>query len=347
MPKYIKTNATSKKGVNYVRSIVEGQNSIFNEIPGQNDVGIDGLIEIIKDENTTGKMVAVQIKAGSSYFDKEKNVCKIPVGNHFEYWQKYPLPIFCIIYVPEEKLGYWIDIKDFFENNGKCSTIEFKINKINVFNESDFENLFIPLILQEPPTLPYERTIELCNSTVFAEIELGISIAFWRYGNNNQVWQNFIRILIEKEMEEIPYSLFHYFGFAVDWADVWLGREKVKEDNKKFVKEELKRLDKAVVIKLLGFIDHDNPIARGSLGHFIERIISNIPDIDTMLESILGNKDLDEQIKEPALWIYSSHKGKKSLIFIKKLKENKDTFFDELLRVEGYLRKYKIVSFYS
>ncbi|HRI34707.1 MAG TPA: DUF4365 domain-containing protein [Saprospiraceae bacterium] len=347
MPKYIKTNSTSKKGVNFVRSIVEAHNSIFNEIPVQNDVGVDAIIEIIKNESTTGKMLAVQIKTGSSYFDEKKGICKIPVGSHFEYWNKYPLPVIGIVFVPEHAKGYWIDIKEYFENSDKNSVIEYRINKINEFSAEDFENIFVPRLLQETPILTYERTIELCKSNIFEELELGISVAFWRYGNNNEVWRNFVRILSEKAMVEIPDSLLHYFGFVVDWADVWLGREKITDENKKYVKEQLKEVDKSVIVKLFDFINNDNPIARGSVGHFAERIISNVPKVDEILEEILNDKNIKVEIKEPALWVYGSHKGKKSLSLIKELKENKDTYFEELERVEQYLKKYKIISFYT
>jgi hypothetical protein len=50
MPKYLKTNSTAKAGINYVRTIVEAHNCIFQKIDQENDVGIDALIELVKDE---------------------------------------------------------------------------------------------------------------------------------------------------------------------------------------------------------------------------------------------------------------------------------------------------------
>jgi hypothetical protein len=347
MPKYIKTNSTSKKGVNFVRGIVEAQNSIFNEIPGQNDVGIDGFIEIIKDENTTGKMVAVQIKAGSSYFENEKRLCKIPVGSHFDYWSKHPLPVVGIVYLPDEKIGFWIDIKEYLVAKGKCSAIQYEANDINRFNEEDFENIFIPVFLQEPPTLSFDRTIRLLNSKNYDEVELGAAVAFWRFGDKNLVWERFIDILITKEIGDIPHSVLHYFGFVVDWADIWLGRQKVTQENKNFVQGYFANIKIDTIIKLLNFINEDNPIARGTLGHFAERIISNVPDVMTKLKKIIEEDKLEAEIRATALWIYASHSSREAKKLIKELKHTTSDFIGELQKVEDYLKKYKAVSFYS
>ena len=82
--KYPKTNSTAKIGVDFIRSIVNYNNCIFHEINANNDLGIDAMIEIIKDEKPTGKLIATQIKSGKSYFNKKtRNVIlsrKIFVG---------------------------------------------------------------------------------------------------------------------------------------------------------------------------------------------------------------------------------------------------------------------------
>ena len=84
LPKYSKRNITSKSGLNHVRVVVESCNSIFHEIHQENDIGVDAIIEIIRDERPTGKMVALQIKSGESFFIRGD--CVIPSDNHQNYW---------------------------------------------------------------------------------------------------------------------------------------------------------------------------------------------------------------------------------------------------------------------
>jgi hypothetical protein len=72
--KYPRTNSTAKVGVGYIQSIVDHHNCIFQEIDTKNDLGVDAIIEIIKEEEPVSKFVATQIKSGKSYFNKKKNV---------------------------------------------------------------------------------------------------------------------------------------------------------------------------------------------------------------------------------------------------------------------------------
>ena len=124
MTKYLNTNATSKEGINFIKSIVDKANCIFNETQQQNDLGIDAQIELIKNEIPTNSLIAVQVKSGNSFFKDKK--CILPVENHFEYWNKYPISVIGIVYVPEIEKAYWIDIKEYFEKNKRDFTFFIK-----------------------------------------------------------------------------------------------------------------------------------------------------------------------------------------------------------------------------
>jgi hypothetical protein len=97
MPKYKETNVTSKIGVNFVKGIVEEAGSLFHKIEQENDLGIDGIIEFIKDETPTNKSIALQIKSGKSYFNLQNTESLIPVDDHYEYWKNYPLPVLVLV----------------------------------------------------------------------------------------------------------------------------------------------------------------------------------------------------------------------------------------------------------
>jgi len=49
MGTYKRANITSKTGLNFVRTIVEDAGSLFHRIEQENDLGIDGLIEFVRD----------------------------------------------------------------------------------------------------------------------------------------------------------------------------------------------------------------------------------------------------------------------------------------------------------
>ncbi|MGH2563604.1 MAG: DUF4365 domain-containing protein [Ginsengibacter sp.] len=58
------------EGINYVRSIVQGHNSIYQEIASENDQGNDAFIKFLLDNVATNSSVFVQIKSGQSYKDR-------------------------------------------------------------------------------------------------------------------------------------------------------------------------------------------------------------------------------------------------------------------------------------
>lgn len=73
------------------------------------DVGIDMQVEIVENNIPTGQLLALQIKAGESYFKEEKDENIIFRGKkkHLEYWTNYSLPVFIILHNPVTNETYW------------------------------------------------------------------------------------------------------------------------------------------------------------------------------------------------------------------------------------------------
>src|SRR5690349_13523562 len=98
MVTYPKTAIRSKVGINYVRTITEAAGSLFHKIEHENDLGVDAIIEIIRDGQPLGVQFGVQIKSGNSYYDESSSKCSIPVEAHSRYWARYPLPLLGIVH---------------------------------------------------------------------------------------------------------------------------------------------------------------------------------------------------------------------------------------------------------
>lgn len=65
------------------------------------DYGIDAIIESKNDKYLSGKMIAVQIKSGDSYFKEQKDNCVIYGGDikHY-YWLNHSLPVIIVLNSP-------------------------------------------------------------------------------------------------------------------------------------------------------------------------------------------------------------------------------------------------------
>lgn len=72
---------------------------MFREQP-TGDYGIDALIEARDNDSLSGKLIAVQIKSGDSYFKERKDNCVIYRGNikHYNYWINHSLPVIIVLY---------------------------------------------------------------------------------------------------------------------------------------------------------------------------------------------------------------------------------------------------------
>lgn len=110
-PKYSKSAQTGELGVNLVASVVsESLGWIFKRNHQETDFGIDGYIEVVREDGcVTGKMMAVQIKCGSSFFSEENRWGYVYRGEnkHFNYLSNCPIPVLILLCNPITKNIYW------------------------------------------------------------------------------------------------------------------------------------------------------------------------------------------------------------------------------------------------
>lgn len=114
-PKYQNSAEKGEKGVQLVTEIVMNDFGwIFKRNHQEFDFGIDGQIEIVRDDSSvTGQMIGVQIKYGNSFFKEKNRWGYVYRGElkHFNYLANYPIPVLIIICKPTTKDVYW----EFFE----------------------------------------------------------------------------------------------------------------------------------------------------------------------------------------------------------------------------------------
>ncbi|WP_072621607.1 DUF4365 domain-containing protein [Spirulina major] len=105
-------STTDRIGVQAVGEQFERAGYIFREQP-ISDYGIDAQIEFVEGKTVTGKLIALQIKTGISWFQESKSQGFIFRGDseHLEYWIKHSLPVLIILHNPETRISYWQAIK--------------------------------------------------------------------------------------------------------------------------------------------------------------------------------------------------------------------------------------------
>ena len=114
--KWNKKNIVANKGVAYLQEQVNEHGSIFRTVHEENDVGIDGFIEYVENENATGQMIAVQVKSGDSYLNKRRDGFIFYVDDeHLKYWNEFSLSVILIFYSPTLKKSAFVEIKGFIK----------------------------------------------------------------------------------------------------------------------------------------------------------------------------------------------------------------------------------------
>ncbi len=78
------------------------------------DVGIDGQIEHVSSDGVaTGRIVAVQVKSGESYFANATatDVPYSPSDAHRSYWESHPVPVILALHHPGQDKTWWMDAR--------------------------------------------------------------------------------------------------------------------------------------------------------------------------------------------------------------------------------------------
>lgn len=97
-----------REGVAAVNKVIGHMGLIFREQP-TSDYGIDAQIETIENGYATGRLIAVQIKSGNSYFDEtnENGIVYRGDRTHYRYWINHSLPVIIVLYNPQDDMCYW------------------------------------------------------------------------------------------------------------------------------------------------------------------------------------------------------------------------------------------------
>lgn len=99
---------TERLGVNAVERIfMKELGWIFREQTVA-DWGIDAQVEVANESRPTGRLLALQIKSGKSFFqEKTGNIVFHGKRRHLEYWISHSLPVVIVIHNPETNETLW------------------------------------------------------------------------------------------------------------------------------------------------------------------------------------------------------------------------------------------------
>lgn len=146
LPMYPESEELGDKGVRMVESIFCDEFRWIFRQQEKNDLGIDAQIEIIDDNRkSNGKLIALQIKCGVSFFKRSDNNGYIFQGDskHLLYWLDHALPVILILCNPKDNKCFWVEVTRSNTTKTKDSwkiTIPFS-NILNITYKHDLETI--------------------------------------------------------------------------------------------------------------------------------------------------------------------------------------------------------------
>ena len=114
------TDQTDRAGIHAVGAAFTKLGWVFREQP-TSDYGIDAHAEKMNSDGTAGgKLIALQIKTGASYFRKKgENFVFYGEARHRDYWTNHSLPVFLILHNPDTGITLWQRIERHLIIEGK------------------------------------------------------------------------------------------------------------------------------------------------------------------------------------------------------------------------------------
>jgi hypothetical protein len=250
--KHMNIPRTEKLGLAKLRELFASVGWLFRE-QYEEDIGIDAHVEIVENDISTGKLIAIQVKSGESYFAEQKanNVIYRLDAKHVEYWLNYAIPVIVVLYNPVDNMLIWAPIhedtiikknsnykiemsKNFMLTKDSCLALK------NVFKLNYRENRMMKLLLDY-------QWIKMIREgeVVYAEFENWINKSLTRtsikiYCDSKNGYKEFC----------IPryytpeYSLFDAIPKFIPWADFEMDIDGYREHMEGQYEIECSRYDK-------------------------------------------------------------------------------------------------------
>ncbi|GAA1237394.1 hypothetical protein GCM10009665_29450 [Kitasatospora nipponensis] len=116
------THNVDQAGVGMINYLAAAKLSWLCREQAQSDMGIDAHLEVVVAGKATGRLLAVQIKSGRSFFNKPTDGgWWFPVDDrHATYWLNHSLPVAVMLFDPDTCTVYWQHItRDLLVHTGK------------------------------------------------------------------------------------------------------------------------------------------------------------------------------------------------------------------------------------
>ena len=300
------------EGIDFVRAVARRSKCSFQEFSHHNDQGNDCYIEFVENLVPSNYGVFVQIKSGPSY--KDGTGYKIPCDkNHLNYWSKSLYKAIGIVYDPEKKSAFWVDISNYIKVNSHIleqKTHNIRVSTENEFSDSTFMHFMSYCVKYKFELQSYEnlgRSLEL-----FADIENGencfegFKALYSTHRDKDASWfyliSNYSRIKSEIVRRQILALLSNFFNPDIFWHS---------GNIENYPRAEMVSKIETILTNCLGIPEIKlmlpymrEGITRGSFSYLVFLVLSSAKHSHIYLKDICFNLNTDPDERNFCFWLY-------------------------------------------
>lgn len=116
--------------------------SVFRPVHEEDDLGVDGFIELVNAEVASGRLIGIQIKTGDSYISRSTDEFVVDVdARHLDYWLNFMVPVIIVCYTPSKNLAVWVSVRDYVEHERYHDRLPIQKIRIPFYRKFDMEAL--------------------------------------------------------------------------------------------------------------------------------------------------------------------------------------------------------------
>lgn len=295
--------ATERIGVNYVRGVVEANNSIFKEQDLRHDYGHDAFVLLVEEEQVSSKEIAMQIKSGVSYCTQTS--CKIPAtGGQLTFWAGHDLVTLGVVYDASEKAGYWIDLKEEAKHllrgrrEKRHATIEFPKLVWNRFDRHMFRDFLVPVLLGKAPLLDLNLAIEWAHCDDIETHDIGVRILIARHWRELDAWKTLFDLFYKRQTVQLTPNLLIGFAKMMGHPDDGYSMRDAPQEVKEFVRSGILGFGARELAKVLAQVE-DCTFERPSFGYSLLPIVGarhDCVDVFAAIRDDPGFEDISRRL---------------------------------------------------
>jgi hypothetical protein len=306
---------TSRDGVNVTRLFFEHCGCTFQEIDQQHDFGKDAYIDLADEAGFTPLCVALQVKSGVSYRNSKGDYV-VPVEKHSEFWRRSTVPVFGIVYDPDDSQIRWVDLTGYLRANPEQSDGSIPVSGRHTLDQQSLRGAFTNAVRAYVARGAGDLTLNLLSPDPF---QTDAVYDAWALSRSDPkyllIMRRFIMDLLPESLRRAIWLLSHVGSHPnILWTkDNWIKPESERQLLPSF------RWSPEEIAHMLRAVEHSD-YGGGTLGECLDVLLYEdanlVSKLHITIKLLLENTDATQAVRAATLALTHSRDQRKQLAIL-------------------------------